>query len=306
MRYKLIVFVALFVGAGSFPCVSTASENLGRQAYIDKNALVIWDSNMGKRVTVATDVVSKNAPRWSSDGKSILTWTVKYEKSLVASVLMTTYSVEARPREPKTLRVDYMFDGSVRLPDVREIRTVGWLGSHEIYLVGNIGPNADELRIFDLATGVEEIGSEGYGFYVCELAKKIYSYQHSGQKSGYELMANDTPLRLQPRTKFRLLASDSACKSLYGLSYEDDKSVLTHLDETGNSLGDIPLPNSDYVRMTYFRNAMLLERASGTVDVVDMIGRRAFDGSQENLKWQVFRRHSRSIDVSPLYDWYPK
>jgi hypothetical protein len=186
---------------------------------------------------------------------------------------------------------------------VREIKEVGWAGPGIIYILGNISPSTDELRLFDAVKHDELPGYAGYGFSVCRTAPVVHFMQPKEKGPGSELVRNGSPLRAQPAAGIRLIAPDHGCNAWYAVETNGEHASLRRI---GTERLDTvaALPFADYLRMEEWEGHMILFRPEGDVDDIDLKADRAAKDKQAATA-TIARRLQRSRAIGPNADWLP-
>lgn len=275
--------------------------DLGKAAYVMNGILVVWDGATNTRRVLMSGLDGDNRPQWSADGKTILYWSASQGAAGVKDVEIKILSATSGAIL-NGWRVDFSSDEGVRLAGVREVKQVGWYGTGSIFILGNVSPIADELRIFDIYKHEEQLGFVGYGFSVCRSAPISYFYQPAEGKREYILTKDGIPLRDQPSKPIRLIAPNQDCNTWFGVKIDASQAELVRIGDKNNEKVAL-LPFADYLRMELWVDNMILFRPTGDIDIVDLNPLRRKD-ARKMASEIISQRLERIRDFGPAYDWF--
>jgi hypothetical protein len=279
-----------------------SAADVGRAAYVKSGVLKVWDGATESGKVLATGLPSDTRPQWSTDGKSVLYWSVKAGHLGIQSVDIRIFAVANGALLDKW-SIGFADEGAVRLAGVREIKQVGWYGPDRVYILGNISPTTDELRLFDAAHHNELPGYVGYAFGTCRDQPVAFFYDSSASNRGRELTRNGVPVRRQPPNEIRLIGAGSGCAAWYGLEVKDTEGRLSRLD-TESSDVVAATPFADYIRMEQWVDQMVLFRPNGEIDTIDLVPSRTAEVKRA-ANIIVKQRTQKIRDFGTAYDWFP-
>lgn len=299
-----IVAVALALLLAS-AIAANVDVDVGQLAYVKNGKLGIWHPGSGKSKILADGLSADTAPQWSPDGRSILYCSPTVGPFGIRAVQLKIFPLAGTAR-PVSFDIDYEGTQTNRLAGVREIKQAGWYGPNKIYILGNIGPISDEIRVFDVATGAELEGFVGYGFSICRNEPSTFFYKNARRGSGYELAKDGVPVPVQPAAPLRLMASDPACKNWFGLALHGERSILSSFDSAGNYSASTLLPHSDYLRLDYSAGSLVLFRATGGMAMVDAMTLKEMPTNESGSAGIAGERLRQGRQFFPAYDWFPQ
>jgi hypothetical protein len=290
---------ALLFASASLPAADT-----GKLAFVKDGELRVWSEASKQSVIVARALPAETLPQWSPDGQSILYWSATAGKYGIKSVRVRIFGFPSAMPGP-SFDIDFEGDQTLHYAGVREIKKVGWYGSGQIYIIGNISPSNDEMRLFNLADHAELPGFVGYAFAVCRTAPTTYFYQNSQQRAGYELVRDGVPVTAPGLGPLRLIVADRTCANWYGLETNSDKSVLRRIGGTKAGESVATLPHVDYLRIEFWSGNVVLFRPTGEFVSINSLGARNADGTARGVEPLVSDRIRQAGPFGQAYDWFP-
>jgi hypothetical protein len=166
-------------------------------------------------------------PRWSPDGQHILFAKSAYHSGGLQALILTSLGREGRIESKMSIGFGDLPD--VRLAGVRWVKDIGWLGQDKIFVIGDVNPRIDELRIFNLKTGIEIEGQFGSLFAICRKIDRLAFLQlidadHLAPTVFVGNSMSAAPLNIQGH--FRMMFWDINCRRLFAIETEDFRSTL--------------------------------------------------------------------------------
>ncbi|CAD5373998.1 hypothetical protein RA210_U410003 [Rubrivivax sp. A210] len=209
-------------------------------------------------------------PRWAVDGRSVLFARSREQAGRIVEVDVVVAATAAAPR---TLVVNFADQGGVRLAGARAVKSIGWLGSERFFIVGDVNPRQDEMRIFDATTGAETNGYTGAAFAACAEGGRVAYLQAQGMGSAVDILVGDERLATvdggDAVGPVRFLLWGTRCERLYALRVGERSAELVAVER--DAIKPLHrLPAVAYMRAMMFDSVLVLEDFEGNATFVDL------------------------------------